>query len=1073
MVLQKNIRPKKRETHDIKTYKDLAWLTGFGICYYISIRIGLLFVIQPEGISVIWPASGVALSALILMKRHKWILFIIFTINTIGNFTSGNTLLVSLSFGITNAMEAALAVYLLYFFVGKKIDFSQVKSVLSLFGATVFANGVTACFGAFVSSLFLKAPFFHTWLSWLLSDGFGIILMTPLIVCWMTYPNKKRTISSFRVIESTLLNLTLLSISWFVLSRPAINGDQAYYSNIILPFLIWAAFRFRQRGTASLLFLYTLFLLSYMIYDNKLLSFYSPSVKIQIFSIQIYFLIITLSGLILAAVVSERQKAEKNMRKREARYRMILQSAMDGFWLADTKGNFLEINDAYAQMSGYKIKELLTMNVSDIEAIENHEQIIKRIQRAIHVGFDRFETVHRRKDNSTFDVEISLRYLSIDKGRFVAFIKDITAQKKDEHNLQLTKNLLNESQELGKIGAWEFDPVSKKTIWTDNQYKLYGYESEEIEDEHLSFINHIVHPDDKKTILEKFKTLFTNKKNFSCDFRIKRKDGQERIMRGIVVPELNKAGEINRIYGSNIDITEHKRTEEAIKKSEELFKLITDHTSALVSIHDAEANYIFASPSHEQLGFKPKDLIGKPYFTMMEEKDIKLLVKYLEKTQKGKLVKASLNYRLKDKKGGFHYFRGAFDAVFKSDGSLERIICVGEDITQLRRAQEEKVTALTLAGESKKLALVGQIAGKMAHDFNNVLGAIMGNTELALLDCPDDNTNQTLELILEQTIRGKNLTKNLVAFAKDQEPKQKFFSIDEKIELVLSLLKKDIEGIKVTREYDQKVPELLADPGMMEHALVNLLQNSIHATSLIEKPQIIVRTYKLDELIFIQVEDNGCGIPNEFIENIYDPSFTLKGSRDKTGSYRSNIKGTGYGMANVKKYIEQHKGTIKILSDLNKGTTITISLPITQKQLTNNEVIEIKSEENSFEKYILLVEDEQAISDVQYKILTHEPCNHKVDIASSGQAAIDLFSRNNYDFISLDYILPGQLNGMDFYRHVREKNKLIPILFISGNLEFLESIKDLKQRDPFIDHLSKPCRNIDYINGINKLIFKN
>jgi len=95
-----------------------------------------------------------------------------------------------------------------------------------------------------------------------------------------------------------------------------------------------------------------------------------------------------------------------------------------------------------------------------------------------------------------------------------------------------------------------------------------------------------------------------------------------------------------------------------------------------------------------------------------------------------------------------------------------------------------------------------------------------------------------------------------------------------------------------------------------------------------------------------------------------------------------------------------------------------------------------------------------------------------VDIANTGQGAIDLFENNVYDFISLDYMLPGDLNGMDVYRHVRKINKNIPILFISGNLEFLQSIVKLKQNDPNIDHLSKPCQNKDYINGINSLLTK-
>jgi len=237
-----------------------------------------------------------------------------------------------------------------------------------------------------------------------------------------------------------------------------------------------------------------------------------------------------------------------------------------------------------------------------------------------------------------------------------------------------------------------------------------------------------------------------------------------------------------------------------------------------------------------------------------------------------------------------------------------------------------------------------------------------------------------------------------------------------------------------------------------------------------ETPRIIVRNYCSDENICFEVEDNGCGIPKEHLENIYEPSFTLKGSKDTTGSYESGIKGTGYGMANVKKYIEQHMGIISVESELNSGTKFTICLPIIKKELTIEEKAEIRKEIQHFEKYILLVEDEPAISDVQYRILTNEPCNHKVDTASNGQVAMDLFDRNEYDFVSLDYVLSGKINGMDVYDHIRETNKTIPILFISGNIEFLESIKELRQKDTNVDHLSKPCQNKDYVSRINGIL---
>ena len=391
------------------------------------------------------------------------------------------------------------------------------------------------------------------------------------------------------------------------------------------------------------------------------------------------------------------------------------------------------------------------------------------------------------------------------------------------------------------------------------------------------------------------------------------------------------------------------------------------------------------------------------------------------------------------------------------------------DISDRIKIENEKIQAQKVAADQEKYALVGQIAGKMAHDFNNVLGIIMSQSELALLDCDDSEMKKTFELIFDQTLRGKNLTKNLNAFAKSSEPKQKQFSINDKIDFVLKLLRNDLENIDVEKEAPASI-EIVADPGMIEHSLVNLIQNAIHALSLNDKPRIMIRIFEKNQTMFIEIEDNGCGIPEEHLENVYDPSFTLKGGQDVHGRFKAGIKGTGYGLSNVKKYIELHNGQTCIESRVGSGTKVTLSLPILKTALPSESEIEGPPSNVHSGKYILMVEDEPAISQAQFNMLTRSPMNHIVDIASNGQIAISMLEDNRYDLVSLDYMLPGRKNGMDVYLHIRETDKAIPILFISGNIEFLESIEKLKQDDPHLDHLSKPCTSKEYLTSINKLL---
>lgn len=811
----------------------------------------------------------------------------------------------------------------------------------------------------------------------------------------------------------------------------------------------------------------------------------------------------------LEALEAGRLKAQAALEESEARYKNLFDSMPNGFYLSTQDGYYVTANPAFVRMLGYEsLDELkkvyiptdIYVHPSERENVTNPHSFTEQVQ--IYR--------HKRKDGRIIWIEDNSRSILDGKdGRvyFQGICRDITDRKHaEEINSVLFEisDAVTTTRDLEELYTSIHKSLGRIIDVTNFHISLYDrqkdtltfvYWVDTVDTPPKNFqIHHIRNP---KTVSHTAEVIITGKPvlHTKAQFeKILKQRGvnpgfslseiwlgvplkiKDEIIGAVVAhsftnPSLYNEKDANLLLSVSNQIAiaiERKRSEEALRWSEEKFRQIYSHILDVYYELDLSGTILEISPSIEKhTCYNREELIGKPASRIYPDLTPSSgLFRMIMDTGAVRDHEADLT----DKDGSCRICSLNLELIYASEGRAEKIVGISRDISERKKLEFERIEAQKNALEREKLALVGQIAGKMAHDFNNVLSVIMGNTELSLMDCTDPGMIKTLELIYEQTLRGRNLTKNLVAFSKDQEPKQEFFPIHEKMELVLNLLKKDLEGIRVVREYSPDIPELLADPGMIEHAIINLIQNSIHAVSLVKKPVITARTFLKDGRIVFEIEDNGCGIPKEYMSDIFEPSFTLKGSNDKNRLYKPGIKGTGYGMPNVKRYTEQHKGNITIQSELWKGTKITIDLPIIRKELTDEEIVTMKTRAFKSGQAILIVEDEPAISSVQHRILTQAPCSHRADIAANGAAAIQLFDQNPYDLISLDYILPGKLNGMDVYHHIRTKSKTVPVLFISGNIEFLESIKELRQKDPFVSHLSKPCKNMDYLSCINLML---
>ena len=290
----------------------------------------------------------------------------------------------------------------------------------------------------------------------------------------------------------------------------------------------------------------------------------------------------------------------------------LLHTSIDGFLRMDSQGGLLEVNDTYCRMSGYNAQELLNMRFADLEAVETAEDIILHLQNTIIQGGSRFETRHRRKDGNNFDVEVSIQYLPVNEGQFVAFLQDISERKLAEQALQASKARLDFALQKSATGAWELnlgDHTAHRTLLHD---RIFGYQTLLPHWTYELFLEHVL-PEERPDVDRQFHVALATQTEWCFECRIRRADGDVRWIYCAGDPLQNPQGETELLSGIVQDITERKLAEEQLRLSSSVFShawegiLITTTDGTIVDINDAFSR-ITGYSRDEVLGKNPRML---------------------------------------------------------------------------------------------------------------------------------------------------------------------------------------------------------------------------------------------------------------------------------------------------------------------------------------------------------------------------------------------------------------------------------------------------------------------------------
>jgi PAS domain S-box-containing protein len=600
--------------------------------------------------------------------------------------------------------------------------------------------------------------------------------------------------------------------------------------------------------------------------------------------------------------------------------------------------------------------------------------------------------------------------------------RDVTERKKSEDALKKERDFI--AAVLNTVGAMVLvlDRTGKIIRFNRTCETVCGYSFEEVRDRHVW--DFLVPPEEVEGVKKVFSSLtagmFPNKhENYWIA-----KDGTRKLISWSNTALLDAGGAIEYVIPTGIDITEHRKAENALKEEKKFSDTIIDSLPGMFYICDQEGRLLRWNNNEKAVtGYSVEELSRMNVLELFRE-DRALIANILQEVlDKGR---ASAEARITTKSGSFLPF--LLTGFRMTTNEKQYIVGVGIDISERRKLEEQ-------LRQSQKMESIGTLAGGIAHDFNNILTAVIGYGSLLQLKMRrDDPLMHNVGQILASANRAASLTQSLLAYSRKQLLNPRVVDLNAIIRKVEQLLAHLIgEDVEMKTMLAEKQIFVLADPGQIEQVLMNLAANARDAmpdggklyieTELTEMDEEGVRTHDVQKpglYALIAVTDSGMGMDEKTRERIFEPFFTTK----EVG------KGTGLGLAMVYGIIKQHEGSVHVYSEEGRGTTFKIYLPVVPATTEDACGVELSPIKGGAET-LLVAEDDEAVRTLTSSML--EQFGYTVIQAEDGEDAVNKFmaNRDKVRLLLLDVIMPKK-NGKEVYDKIRIFDPAVKALFLSG-----------------------------------------
>ena len=435
------------------------------------------------------------------------------------------------------------------------------------------------------------------------------------------------------------------------------------------------------------------------------------------------------------------------------------------------------------------------------------------------------------------------------------------------------------------------------------------------------------------------------------------------------------------------------------------------------------------------LHYTAEELIGKPMSSFITEKGIFNGTEYENLIKNGFVGNQSLTFI--SKSGEPIPALLSRSMIRDEEGHISGIVCVAKDMTEQRKIEKEKDIIYQQLLQASKLASIGELAAGIAHEINNPLTIIQGNSDIIADYFTEINNEEYSKFVLyqqEALRRITNIVNGLRTYARIDSVELTAFDIHQVLTQTVAIVNQIYknESILIQTQFESTKPIVCGSSGRFQQVMMNLISNARDA--MVENDQtdgkINICTKNEKDNVKITVSDNGCGIPPEKLKKIFDPFYTSKPAG----------KGTGLGLSIALSIINEMKGEVQVDSKLGVGTTFTLLFPVSSLESTEG----VKEEENEGVKKnddirlkgrVLIADDEAAIAGLLKRYLLE--CHLEVDTVSDGQQALDRLTTHKYDLLITDLKMP-KLDGEELIRHIKNSSleKTLKIVAMTGNMSY-------------------------------------